>query len=261
MRKFCNYHMILVAGYFSFIIISFSLKLSFIKTIDISFLSQNFLTRSWQSATRNLYDIELMWLVVAIFGILSIYHLIQAIRLGRQSSKSNHHPARWLINGLTLGLMLIITASLLGISDAIYLAILAVAMLIFAGLGIVGEYLTAPSNVPTSSSEQQPKIMLQTLPSLVFKLHKIIGVLPWLGVGLSLWASALYSFELLNFSHWSLYFSGLLLMFTFLIVGYFLIERQRRGLASNYVRVEAIYHISLFVGSIGWFWSIANLMN
>jgi len=119
-------------------------------------------------AIHHLYDVQLMWLVVAVLLLGAIMPLVQLRQRGRyeQRIKQRANPLRWADKAIVSGAMLSVVAALSGVQDFMTLKVIGGLIVVTAMLGWLSERQNAdPKAKPDYSA---------------FGISLVSGALPWL---------------------------------------------------------------------------------
>ena len=258
--KYLNWQIILACIYLLNVGAMIFFKLDIIRIIDISFLSRNFLTNNLESANRIIFELPVQILIFISLGLLCLYHLYYGLRLTKYSQvlKRGYNQQRCLVFGLSLALILVSTALILGISELSYLVVLLIVSLIASALGLINEYLATHKQASLVKIFKENPVCRRSPVKLIFILQKLSYLGVWLLLGISLLMSYLWA-DLTNFWLWgSIYLVGLLFYIVILIFNYLNLKSYR--LFKQYSNFEGLQGLSLVIFITVWLWLIIGFI-
>lgn len=176
-------------------------------------------------ARRNLFDINLAYLIAAFFFVSALVHLYLAT-VGRKKYRTDLEDRinrlRWLDLGLSVGVVMLVVAMLVGVSSVSTLLLIFGATFIAGMLGLVIEM-----NGHTSG-----------------RLNAYIGIkslaFVWLVIGLQLWGSYQYG-EGGNLPGYVYYVAGSAFVFSLGFIFNLILSRKGIGRWSDYLYGEKVY--------------------
>ena len=194
--------------------------------VTTSFLTADSLAegRPLVSASRQLFDVRVAWLVASFMFVAALAHLSVATVFSKRYQRilgNGVNLWRWLVWVLTAGLILIIVALLAGVRDAAALAL----------LFVVGEGLHVTGYQLESGSKAYPHLPWR----LALKFTVTIAVvLAW-----TVYAANHYGGSSLpNYVYWLLAVSAVYFgLFTYVAYSYF----KKRGQLADFTTVEKTY--------------------
>ena len=228
--------------------------------LDITFLSENLLTGSEESATRHIYDLKPIYVLPVIAFLAGLPFLVAAWRVQFYREvvfKRQINVLRWLIAGLVFGLVIFSTAAVLGITNLGYLLLLFASMLAFAWLALMIEFLRSEVlPLQTEGKISKDKLVLAVASfNIVAKLQALVVIVPWAVLFLSLAAAKILSSQMaIGWMHYLVFISA----FMPIVLWHFGSLARWRSFKrwQNYVFVEKFYFVTQFVFLSGWLWLI-----
>jgi len=210
--------------------------------ITTTYLTFNTTSQSPSPTTTTLFHLPLAWLVAIFFFNSALAHLIIAT-VYNQTYNANLlqgiNKARWVEYSISATIMLIAIAMLVGIYD------LQTLVAIFA-LGIL-------MNLQGLAMETYNQGRTTTN-WLAFKLGSLAGVVPWLLVAISFWASAHFgSGQIPTFVYWI--YASIFLAFNCFAVN-MVLQYKKVGKWSDYLYGERVYIILSLVAKSLLAWQI-----
>lgn len=255
-----NWNLILAGLYFvQAIVIYLFIDTNLTRPLDVTFLSENLLGGQLQTTVKTIYDLDFKSVLLILPSIAGLFHLVYGLK--PQSYKKvllqRVNVWRWLISGLMSGLVLALTALILGVSDVAYLLLLVVAMLGFGWMGLLTEYLKAhiePAKKRSTKVEQKNEALKQLL-GLVTSLKRMNGLLPHLMVGISLVSGYLLATQTYDWRYSLIYLNSLFLIIIWLMNA--AADKDADKKPRNYSSIESVYMGSSLIFISVWVWLVA----
>ncbi len=257
-----NWNLILAVLYLAQgVLIYLLMDVTLSRPLDVTFLSRNVLDGQLQTTVKTIYDLDFRPVLLIVPSIAGLFHLVFGLktRVYQGVLQRRINIWRWLIGGIISGLILSLTALILGVADLAYLLLLFASMLGFGWLGLITEYIKACVELTKSKSvkiQRKDKALRQLL-NLVFSFKEVSGLLPWLLVGISFASGGLLATGTYGWQHSLIYLSGLLLVVVWLINS--ATDHTKTKKRRNYSAVESVYIFSSFVFTSAWIWLVASL--
>ena len=239
------------------LVIGLSQSLS--RPIDMSFLSHHFLTDNLNPASRIIFDLSIVWILGIILALAGVYHLWMGLnpKLQSQIIDRGYNQYKWLMIAIIMSLVAVVTALLLGVSDLAYLLLICFSIISFAGLSLVGEYITA--HKLESQAKGSQKIFSQNLAEIVFILQKFTGSIAWMTIGLSLGGLFIWSNIANNWIYFFIYMVGIIWFISLLLANY--LHIKKKGVFKQYRLVEVMHWGSTWLLVIIWLWLVMYFIN
>lgn len=193
-------------------------------------------------AQRNLFDINLAYIVSAFFIMSAIAHLAIATvyRVKYESDLSGGlNKARWFEYGLSASTMMVGIAILSGVSDLSTLVLIFGGTLVMNLLGLVMEI----HNKTTKNTNW-----------LSFIVGTIAGILPWLVVGIYLFGANKYGAGEIPAFVYYIYGSMFVLFSSFAVNMYF--QYKKTGRWQDYLYGERVYMVLSLVAKSALAWQV-----
>lgn len=193
------------------------------------------------NATRHLFDLNLEYLLAAMFFISALYHLLSATRWRKAyefSLKNGVNGLRWIEYGLSMGLLLLVVSLLVGISD------IALLLLAFSSILVMGSlaYLREKSNQASKN-----------VSSLNYWTGVTIGALPLVAILLYMVASLIWGNGLSTVTYFI--FASLALLLAGFALNMYL-QDQKAGRWKNYLFGERTYIVLSLIAKSVLAWQI-----
>lgn len=198
------------------------------------------------NATRHLFDINLAYLIAALFFIGTILHLVSATRRRKEyeaNIKTETNKLRWIEFGISTGLMVVVVLLLVGVTDLGLLILAFGSSLTVGTLGLLREK-SIQSSKNTNLLNYWSGVFITAIPVVVGLLY-ILGSLIY-GDGLPI---SIYS---------------IFLSLTLLLSGYALfmyLQHRKQGRWKSYLYGERTYIVLSLVAKtvLGWQIFLATL--
>ena len=142
-----------------------------------SYLTFNQASQTLEPATRTLFSLPFVWLIVGFFLLSAIAHLFIATFYNRAYNRNlalGINKIRWIEYALSASIMMVAIAMLVGVYDAASLVM------------ILG--LTAIMNLTGLAMETYNQGR-QAVNWLAYKIGSLAGIIPWLVVAFYIWLS------------------------------------------------------------------------
>ncbi len=192
-------------------------------------------------ATRNLFELNLTYLIVIIVLIAAITHLIAATTYRKQYEAgldNGFNKARWTAWGVAAPLLLTTIALVCGIYDISTL--LAIIVLTFIAT-IMGSVMN------------KGNVKAKQVTWLSFVVGCIVGFVPLLIISIYLWGASVFGSGLPKAIYW-IFASTLLFSFLFVVSSY--LFYKKRGKWTDYLYAERVYMILSLVATTALVWQI-----
>jgi len=193
-------------------------------------------------ATRNLFDINLAYLVAAFFFMSAIAHLVIAT-VYRKKYEANLdrgiNKARWIEYGISASTMMVGISLLAGVADISTLMMIFGATLVMNLLGLMMEV----HNQTTSKTSW-----------LSFNIGTLSGLLPWLTVGIYFWGANMYGEGNIPTFVYYIYGSMFVFFSSFAINMY--LQYKKKGKWADYFYGEKTYMVLSLVAKSVLAWQI-----
>lgn len=218
------------------------LSKDFTLPVTTSFLNFEVKTQSLIPATKTLFNVPLAYLVVAFLAMSSLAHLIIATVYNKRYNKglsSGINRARWIEYSLSASTMMVAIALLVGIYD------LSLLIGIF-GLVAVMNLLGLVMEVHNQTTEKTNW--------LSYIIGCIAGIIPWVIVGVSFWATSTYgNGDIPTFVYWI--YVSIFIFFNCFALNMFL---QYKGIGKwkDYMYGERVYIILSLVAKSALAWQV-----
>lgn len=210
--------------------------------VTTTYLTFNDSTKHLEPATRNLFDINLAWLVVAFLLMSAAAHLIVAT-IYRQSYENNLkksiNKARWVEYALSASTMMVGIAFLSGIYDlgSLLMIFALVAIMNFMGLAMeLWNQLTKKTNWYS------------------FIIGCFSEILPWLVFVIYVWGASLYGSHGVPGFVYGIYVSIFIFFNCFAINMY--LQYKKVGPWKDYLYGERVYMILSLVAKSALAWQV-----
>ncbi len=193
-------------------------------------------------ATRHLFDVNLSYLVAAFFFMSAIAHLYIAT-IYRKKYEANLekgiNKARWYEYGISASTMMVGIAYLVGVSDLSTLILIFGATLVMNLCGLIMEI----HNQTTAKTSW-----------ISFNVGTIVGLLPWIVIGLYLWGSNQYGAgEIPTFVYYI--FGSMFVFFSSFAVNMYL-QYKGKGRWTDYIFGEKAYMVLSLVAKSALAWQV-----
>lgn len=214
--------------------------------VSISFLTLNTLVPegSFQlvPASQVVFDVNLAYLVAAFFFMSALAHISLATfcRDWYEKNLKNHlNKARWFEYMASASTMMVAIAILTGVYDLASLFMIFMLTALMNGTGLLMEVWNGKS---------------KKVNWLSFILGSKAGIVPWIVIGMYLWASNVYgSGQIPSFVYWI--YGSLFLFFNCFAINMYL-QYKRIGKWSDYLYGERVYMILSLVAKSALAWQV-----
>lgn len=212
--------------------------------INLNYLSFNTATRSLDSATENIYQLPLVWPLLAFLAMSMLAHLIITTvwyRGYKKDLQKGMNRARWIEYSFSASTMIVAIALLSGIYDLASLIMLFVLIMVMNLLGLIME-------VHNQTTEKTSW--------LSYNVGWIAGIIPWAVIALYFWASASNApgdTPIPAFVYWI--YVTIFLFFNCFALNMFL-QYKKWGPWKNYLFGERVYIILSFVAKTALAWQV-----
>ncbi len=200
------------------------------------------------SATRNLFDVNVVYLLAAIFFISALAHLSLATWYRKRYEASisvGLNRARWFAYGISMSLILATVAMLAGVTDLSTLLLVIGATMTMSLIGTIFEV----HNQLTSKVSW-----------LGYKVSALTAMLPWVVVGIYLWGANMYGDGgIESFVYWVV---GSLFVLSGAIAVNIYLQYKKTGRWSDYFFGEKVYMALSVIFSAALAWQVyASLLS
>jgi VanZ family protein len=223
-------------------IIIIFLATNFKLPINVDFLDFNVAKQALEPASKTLFEVPLVWLVVAFFFISALAHLSIATfwRKGYETDlQKGMNRARWIEYAFSASTMMVAIALLVGIYE---LSALIMIFALVAFMNLMG-LLMEVHNQTTQKTNW-----------LSFIIGCFAGIVPWIVVGLYFWAaSAFGSGKIPTFVYWI--YVSIFIFFNCFAINMFL-QYKKVGKWKNYIFGEQVYIILSLVAKSALAWQV-----
>lgn len=210
--------------------------------IATGFLNFNVATQKLMPDSHHLFDLKLVYLIVAFLFISSLAHLIIATIYNKSYNENltnGINKARWIEYAFSAGIMMVAIAMLVGIYD------LGTLMAIFALIAIM--------NLMGLVMEIHNQTTKQTN-WLSFYVGCFAGIVPWIMVALFFWAANRFGGgQIPNFVYWI--YVTIFLFFNCFALN-MVLQYKKIGKWSNYLYGERAYIILSLVAKSALAWQV-----
>lgn len=218
------------------------LSRNFTLPVSVSFLNFDVGSQSLVPASKVLFDLPLALLVVMFLVLSALAHLIIATVYNKSYNKGLNqgiNRARWIEYSLSASTMMVAIAMLVGIYDLALLIAIFALVAIMNLLGLVME-------VHNQTTERTNW--------LSYLIGCLAGVVPWVVVGLSFWASAAFgNGDIPTFVYW-IYVSIFVFFNAFAINMY--LQYKGIGKWKDYMYGERMYIVLSLVAKSALAWQV-----
>ena len=237
----------------------FVLGADIVKRIDITFLSQNYLTNNYQETFKHLFDLPLLYPLLLILTIAGLFHLVCGLNVNysRRVLERGYHLWRWIIFGGLIALIAALTALLLGSSDLAYLLLIIMSLKLFASISAVFEYLEAQESRQLKKLKLKDSFGPLKLAQIPYWWLKSLAFGICLLIGFNLIAAFIWGSSRLEMTHYFVYLNSLLLIMSCLLNVFF--HRRRIDNWRRYHWFEGSMLISHFFFISCWVWLVASM--
>lgn len=193
-------------------------------------------------ASREIFSINLGYLIAAFFFMSAIAHLLVATRFRKSyeaNLKKGINKARWIEYSFSAGTMMIAIALLSGVNDISSLLMIFSLVVIMNLMGLAMElYNNGKSKVDW----------------LTFRIGSFAGIIPWVVFGIYIWGTQFYGGGgIPTFVYW-IYLSIFLFFNCFAVNMY--LQYKKKGNWSNYLYGEKVYMILSLVAKTALAWQV-----
>ncbi len=215
---------------------------NFSVSVTTSYLKFNTLTRTLDTATKNVFHLRFGYWIAAFFLLSAFFHLIIGTvyyKTYAENLTKHINKARWVEYSLSASIMIVLIGALSGIYDASTLMLMFGATAVMNLCGLVMERQNRDSkNVDWTS----------------FWVGSLAGILPWLAILIYfLGASSTANNAIPNFVYW-IYGSIFILFMSFAFNMY--LQYKRVGPWKNYLYGEGVYILLSLVAKSLLAWQI-----
>jgi hypothetical protein len=194
------------------------------------------------SATTNLFDLNIAYLVAAFFFMSAIAHLSLATWY-RKKYEANlpkgMNKARWFEYGISASTMMIAIAMLSGVADLSTLALIFGATLVMNLCGLIMEV----HNQTTTKTNW-----------LSYNVGTIAGLGPWAVIGIYFWGANKYGAEGIPGFVYAIY-ASLFVFFSCFAVNMYL-QYKKKGKWADYIYGEKVYMVLSLVAKSALAWQV-----
>ncbi len=210
--------------------------------ITVSFLSFDKLTQSLIPVTKTIYNLPLVWLLIAFLLMSMTAHIIISTvwyPWYKKDLSRGMNRARWIEYSLSASTMIVAIAMLVGIYDLATLLALFSLVAVMNLCGLIMEI--------HNQNTQKTKWVSYIVGCLA-------GIVPWVVIGISFWASANYgSGQIPTFVYWI--YVSIFVFFNCFALNMFL-QYKKWGPWKNYLFGERMYIILSLVAKSALAWQV-----
>ncbi len=191
--------------------------------------------------TRNLFDLNLAYVVAAVLLVSAVTHVLVATKLRgfyEKNLKKSQNVIRWIELALVGGLALVAIGMLVGVQDVSTLILLFGLMAVSSLLGIIMETQNQAS---------------QLSHWVTCAISCLAGALPWLAVVIYAVSDHLYGAGVPAHVTWLI---GSVFVLMLLIVANACVSMRKLGHWADYMHAEFVYLILIFVMESAFAWQI-----
>ncbi len=206
-----------------------------------SYLTFNQASQTLEPATRTLFSLPFVWLIVGFFLLSAIAHLFIATFYNRAYNRNlalGINTIRWIEYALSASIMMVAIAMLVGVYDASSLVM------------ILG--LAAIMNLTGLAMETYNQGR-QTVNWLAYKIGSLAGIVPWLVVAFYIWLSGHQGSGPPTFVSWI--FLSIFIFFSCFALNMYL-PYKRVGKWADYLYGERVYIILSLVAKSLLAWQV-----
>jgi len=210
--------------------------------VTTSYLTFNDSTKHLEPATKNLFNVDLVWVVVIFLLMSAVAHLIVATiyrKTYENDLKKGINKARWVEYAFSASTMMVGIAFLSGIYDlsTLLLIFTAVAVMNFMGLAMeLWNQLTKRTNW------------------FSFIVGCVSGILPWIVFAIYVWGASTYSSHGIPGFVYGIY-ASIFIFFNCFAVNMYL-QYKKIGPWKDYIYGERIYMILSLVAKSALAWQV-----
>ncbi len=243
-KKLRNLNLIAAGLHFAQAGLILYLSKSFTLPVTISFLQFNYNTQSLEPATKALFNINLAYLVVAFLLMSGIAHLVITTvwRKGYETDLAKGiNRARWIEYSISASTMIVAIAMLTGIYDIVTLLALFTLTAVMNLCGLIMEV----HNQTTQKTNW-----------LSYYVGCLAGIVPWIGIALTFWASAQFSIGDAKIPTFVYYiFVSLFIFFNCFAIN-MVLQYKKIGPWRDYLYGERVYIILSLVAKSALAWQV-----
>ena len=236
----------IASGFFALQIVAMSLLAKFDVTFpfSVTFLRFDLATKTLVSQTKTIYDLPLVWPILAFLAMSMIAHLIISTvwyRGYKKDLQKGMNRARWIEYSFSASTMIVAIALLSGIYDLASLIMLFALIMVMNLLGMIME-------IHNQTTEKTKWIS--------YNVGWIAGIVPWIAIAIYFWASAANSVgdaKIPAFVYWI--YVTIFLFFNCFAINMFL-QYKKWGPWKNYLFGERVYIILSFVAKTALAWQV-----
>lgn len=210
--------------------------------ITVSFLSFDKLTQSLIPVTKTIYNLPLVWLLIAFLLMSMTAHIIISTvwyPWYKKDLSRGMNRARWIEYSLSASTMIVAIAMLVGIYDLATLLALFSLVAVMNLCGLIMEI--------HNQNTQKTKWVSYIVGCLA-------GIVPWVVIGISFWASSNYgSGQIPTFVYWI--YVSIFVFFNCFALNMFL-QYKKWGPWKNYLFGERMYIILSLVAKSALAWQV-----
>lgn len=217
------------------------LSTGYMLPVSGSFLSFNIATQRLDPASKVLFDLSLVWLIVGFFVLSSVAHLIIAtVYRDRYEAdlKKGINKARWIEYSLSASIMMVAISLLVGIYD---LASLIMVFSLTAIMNLLGLAMEV-----TNQDRQKPYW-------ITYWIGCLAGIVPWVVVALYFYLSAQNGSSAPTFVYWI--FVSIFLFFNLFAIN-MILQYKKVGRWSDYLYGEKVYILLSLVAKSALAWQV-----
>lgn len=218
------------------------LATSFRLPIQVSFLQFDLTTQSLVPANRELFGVQLAWLVVAFLVMSSLAHLVIATVYQRRyvaDLERGLNRARWFEYALSASTMMVAIALLVGIYEIGALLAIFALVAVMNLLGLVME-------IHNQTTKQTNWV--------AYNVGVLAGIIPWVMIALAFWAAETYGAgNIPTFVYWI--YGSIFVFFNCFAINMYL-QYKKIGPWRDYLYGERAYIILSLVAKSALAWQV-----
>ncbi len=212
--------------------------------INVSYLKFDVATRTLVSQSKAIYELPLVWPILAFLAMSMVAHLIITTvwyRGYKKDLQKGMNRARWVEYSFSASTMIVAIALLSGIYDLASLIMLFALIMVMNLLGMIME-------IHNQTTEKTKWIS--------YNVGWIAGIVPWIAIAIYFWASAANATggaKIPAFVYWI--YVTIFLFFNCFAINMFL-QYKKWGPWKNYLFGERVYIILSFVAKTALAWQV-----
>lgn len=237
-----KYNLIAAGLHFAQAVLILILAKDFTLPVNVAYLKFNPASQNLTPATENIYNLPLVWLIVAFLFLSFFFHILIAT-IGRRSYEKNLKKGinkfRWIEYSFSASTMMLAISMLVGIYDAASLIMVFSLVMIMNLCGLIMEV----HNQTTQKTNW-----------ISYVVGCLAGIIPWVVVGLYFWSAAEYGGgNIPSFVYW-IYVSIFIFFNCFAIN--MILQYKKVGPWKDYLFGEKVYIILSLVAKSALAWQV-----